>query len=284
MANKLQIRRDSQTNWELINPIIADGELIYISTLGDRVYDKEKVGDGVKTFSELPYKVAGGGGVGDITGPSSSVDSNFIAFDGTTGKVIKDSGKKATDFVLATTLDANTILYATADNTPAALPVAVSTLVGRKDTGDISAMSKAEVLTVLNIEDGANKYIHPTGDGSQHVPATGTVSNGKVLTAGNTAGAMAWKDTMMSLAIFQSNTGTPLNPRKFKWTTDKTVSSVLLMSNCTGISITIASGSNAGTWDSTTLVNKLLPANTEMTINSLTIASGHDMAEAIIIF
>ena len=60
MANKLQIRRDSLANWEAANPIIADGELIYISTLGNRVYDKEKVGDGVKTFTQLPYKSTGG--------------------------------------------------------------------------------------------------------------------------------------------------------------------------------------------------------------------------------
>lgn len=35
-------------------------------------------------------------------------------------------------------------------------------------------------------------YTHPTTDGSLHVPATGTVNNGKVLKAGATAGSMAW--------------------------------------------------------------------------------------------
>lgn len=35
-------------------------------------------------------------------------------------------------------------------------------------------------------------YTHPTSDGSLHVPATGTVSNGKVLKAGATAGSMSW--------------------------------------------------------------------------------------------
>lgn len=35
-------------------------------------------------------------------------------------------------------------------------------------------------------------YTHPSNDGSLHVPATGTSNNGKVLTAGSTAGSLSW--------------------------------------------------------------------------------------------
>ena len=42
------------------------------------------------------------------------------------------------------------------------------------------------------IAEGANKYVHPTGDGNLHVPATGTTNNGKVLMAGSSAGALSW--------------------------------------------------------------------------------------------
>ena len=38
----------------------------------------------------------------------------------------------------------------------------------------------------------ANNYVHPTGDGNLHVPATGTTNNGKVLMAGSSAGALSW--------------------------------------------------------------------------------------------
>ena len=41
----------------------------------------------------------GGDGSGDVVGPASAVADNFAAFSGTTGKLIKDSGKNATDFV-----------------------------------------------------------------------------------------------------------------------------------------------------------------------------------------
>jgi hypothetical protein len=50
---------------------------------------------GGKTVVTIP---GGAAGAGDVVGPASVVDSNFPAFDTTTGKLIKDSGSKASDF------------------------------------------------------------------------------------------------------------------------------------------------------------------------------------------
>lgn len=55
--------------------------------------------------------------------------------------------------------------------------------------GLMSAVDKAKFD---GMENGANKYIHPTSDGNKHVPATGTSNSGKFLQAGNTAGSMSW--------------------------------------------------------------------------------------------
>jgi hypothetical protein len=52
-------------------------------------------------------------------------------------------------FVSKSLFDANTILAATADNTPVALTVGASTFLGRKAAGDISAMSVTEAGTLL---------------------------------------------------------------------------------------------------------------------------------------
>ena len=41
------------------------------------------------------------GTIGDVEGPTSATDSNFAAFDGTTGKLIKDSGSSAASFATA---------------------------------------------------------------------------------------------------------------------------------------------------------------------------------------
>lgn len=56
--------------------------------------------------------------------------------------------------VLKSLFDANTMLYATTDDTPAALTVAASRIVGRKATGDIAAMTAAETKTLLALASG----------------------------------------------------------------------------------------------------------------------------------
>lgn len=60
-------------------------------------------------------------------------------------------GEHAAGFVLASTLDANSVLYATTDNTPGALSVGASTIVGRKAAGDVVALSASEGRTVLGL-------------------------------------------------------------------------------------------------------------------------------------
>ena len=72
--------------------------------------------------------------------------------------------------------------------------IATATIKGRFSalTGNVEDLTKAQVLTLLNVADGANNYIHPSGDGNLHVPATSTTNNGKVLTAGATAGSISW--------------------------------------------------------------------------------------------
>jgi len=54
------------------------------------------------------------------------------------------------------------------------------------------SMSASDKTKLDGIDPNANYYLHPTGDGNLHVPATGTGNNGKVLTAGSTAGSLSW--------------------------------------------------------------------------------------------
>ena len=66
---------------------------------------------------------------GAVIGPASvALDGNVALFDGTTGKIIKDGGAlgtmaaaAATDYVAKALFDANTILFATSDDTPVAV-------------------------------------------------------------------------------------------------------------------------------------------------------------------
>jgi len=54
------------------------------------------------------------------------------------------------------------------------------------------SMSAADKTKLDGIAANANNYTHPTGDGNLHVPATSITNNGKVLTAGSTAGSLNW--------------------------------------------------------------------------------------------
>lgn len=74
------------------------------------------------------------------------------------GKTLGTMSEAATtDYVAKALYDANTILYATTDNTPAALTVGASTVVGRKATGDIVALSPVELANVLCVTAPASK-------------------------------------------------------------------------------------------------------------------------------
>ncbi|MBJ6362086.1 hypothetical protein JFN88_12495 [Paenibacillus sp. MAHUQ-46] len=50
-----------------------------------------------------------------------------------------------------------------------------------------------ERIKLDGIQEFANHYEHPTGDGNLHVPSTGTANNGKVLKAGSTPGSASWQ-------------------------------------------------------------------------------------------
>ena len=50
------------------------------------------------TYPNFTISSSGGAGGGDVTGPSSAVNNNFTSFDGTTGKLLKDSGYSASSF------------------------------------------------------------------------------------------------------------------------------------------------------------------------------------------
>jgi len=78
-----------------------------------------------------------------------------VAANAGTGPVKLRGGAEAEvdldDVVLKSLYDANSILAATADNTPAALTVAASTVVGRASSGDIVALTAAQQRTIAGV-------------------------------------------------------------------------------------------------------------------------------------
>lgn len=114
--------------------------------------------------------------------------------------------KQETDLcVKLATYDANSILYATTDNTPVALTIAASRFVGRKASGDISAMTVAEVKTLLNydatysLSDGATIAIDWNNGNTQYVTLAGT---GRTVTFANPVSGQVYR-----IVITQDGTG-----------------------------------------------------------------------------
>lgn len=102
----------------------------------------------------------------------SSDGTNFGTFsDPDTDALASDTDLDA--YVAKSLFDANTVLAANTDNTPAALTVGASTFVGRKASGNIAAMSTTEALALLghDINSGTHSNaLRPTGALTETVP------------------------------------------------------------------------------------------------------------------
>lgn len=88
------------------------------------------------------------------------------------------SGSAHAAYVLKSLFDAHTILMAVGDDTPAALVLAASRIVGRKAAGNIAALTGAEVLAILSGQAGAAFAWN-----SQNLSGIGTLGCGEITVA-----------------------------------------------------------------------------------------------------
>lgn len=77
-------------------------------------------------------------------------------------------------------------------NAQGQLTAAAENAIPDATTSTSGFMSGADKTKLDGVATNANNYVHPTSDGNLHVPATSTTNNGKVLTAGATAGSISW--------------------------------------------------------------------------------------------
>ena len=85
MANRIQLRRDTQANWERVNPILEDGEPGL-----DITQNKIKYGDGTTQWNSLPY--ASGGTSGNVSTGNTLVNGSYTVSLGADGTVTFPSG------------------------------------------------------------------------------------------------------------------------------------------------------------------------------------------------
>ena len=80
-----------------------------------------------------------------------------------------------------------------------------------------SDFTSIEKTKLSGIATGANNYVHPTGDGNLHVPATSTTSNGKYLKAGATAGSLSWNNIVAADITQDSSNRFVTDAEKTTW-------------------------------------------------------------------
>ena len=125
-------------------------------------------------------------GSGDVTAALTLANSGATA--GTYRSVTVDAKGRVTAGTNPTTLSG----YGITDAAPSSHVGATGTAHGAATTSVAGFMSAADKTKLDGVATGANNYVHPTTDGSLHVPATGTTNSGKALVAGATAGSFAW--------------------------------------------------------------------------------------------
>ena len=173
---RLQIKRDTSANWEKNNPVLLDGEEILVYTNAGEI--RKKVGDGTKTYTQLPFidepiRTLIAAKVDKIDGKGLSTN------DYTVEEKTKLSGidYNANNYTHPT-YDAKTsgLYKITVDNTG---HVSAVTAVNKSDitslgipeqdttysvatTSANGLMSFEDKVKLIGIEEGANKYVHPT--------------------------------------------------------------------------------------------------------------------------
>lgn len=137
-----------------------------------------------------------GGGSGDVVGPASATNSNVVLFDGTTGKLIKDSGANLSSYLLTATA-ATTYQPLDGDLTAIAALAGTTGLV-RKTAANTYSLDTATYLTSItsgNVTTAlgytpANK----AGDTfTGPVTVNGAVNFSGALTSGDLADAVGYK-------------------------------------------------------------------------------------------
>lgn len=152
--------------------------------------------------------------VTDISGPDVSRKATVAEI---VNKTVMQAAGAAFDTDFSS---ANSILLATTANTPAVLAFAASTLLGRGASGNAGALTKAQVLTLLNVADGANNYSHPNHTGD----VTSTGDGATVITAN--AVTLAMMATMATASFIGRNTGGTGDPEILSAATARTILNV----------------------------------------------------------
>lgn len=170
--------------------------------------------DRLDGYHASAFMLAGSGGTGDVVGPGSAVSNNIVTFDGTTGKLIKDSGVTleivssnprlsfdTNDYIeynralnrFDFKIGSATVLQQSATEFYSAPTTNFSVEVGTRALY-INATTGFQILSPLEVSSSADEFVatisggHTTGAGLKFTKTDGVDRSWIMLATGSTAG------------------------------------------------------------------------------------------------
>jgi hypothetical protein len=276
MPNRIQLRRDTSTNWSSANPVLAEGEIGYNLTLG-----KFKVGDGTTAWNSLAYSTGAlpsGGTTGQVLSKASNTSYDVEWSTTAAGDMTKAVYDTNNDGIVDVAASANSILAANLPSSIDAAKIANGSVSNTEFqyldgvTSAIQTQLNAKQASLTNPVTGTGTlneltYFNATGSTVSSLTtatypsltelsyvkgvtsALQTQINGKQASLGFTAENVSNKDTDGTLA---SNSDTKYPSQKaVKTYADTKVSSISLSTSSvihsTPVSFTVTNGAATGT-------------------------------------
>lgn len=161
-------RTDTAANWTQKNPVLAEGEIIVVQTSAGET--RLKIGDGVKTFTQLPYtdEQIYNNVVTSVNGQTGDITMNSVEY---TSQTLTDAQKKQArdnidaaiaDFVVNGTLNSDNTV--TLDKTFAQIQAAIQE--GKRPV--LKAASDVGIFSMPLVAAGENAFVFavtaPSGD------------------------------------------------------------------------------------------------------------------------
>jgi hypothetical protein len=190
MADKIQIRRDTASNWTTANPTLAQGEIAYETDT-----DKVKIGDGTSAWTSLGYVIDTGGyltasnNLSDLTSASTARTNLGLGTAATTASTdyataaqgtLADSALQSSDIGSSVqAYDVDTLKADTADTLTASFRGSVTTdndlSFDMNATNNFSCTPTANgTLTFTNITAGQSGNIYLVNGSNYAISAAAT--------------------------------------------------------------------------------------------------------------
>ena len=138
-----------------------------------------------------------------VDGAASGLDADLLDGNSSAAFATAAQGATADAAVPKSLYDANTVLYATADNTPLALTVGASSIVGRKATGDIVALTGTEAGTIIGASSTTASGIVELATSAETITGSDTA---RAVTPAGYAAAIAVQPEFFTVAVGDETT------------------------------------------------------------------------------